>query len=367
MALAMKFFSSISTTRTHVLSRCTNSLFSANSGPGVIASLKVTSPQLQINRGHKRYVRAVKAVFKKRKEQMVKDNMGPLPPQPRNTYPEWNYNAELFGFGKRLNENFNKELLQRAFVERSYIIMEEEKQKKVGIEEPKIMLKDNTEFVLKGESLIKNFIKRYLRTVYPKYPEEGICSITDYLLSDAVLAEISRHIGTTDIILTSDHPPSVNSLANVLKAIIHALELSSGEERACAFIRDFIITYLSDKDINELWEINEPETVLASILQRDGRCEAEPRIIGDAGKGTILAAYQIGLFSDKEFIGMGFGESIAVARDMAARDALKRLFQTTERARPIPFNLVLKANDQKPFANISIQDWCEKNVKSLMT
>lgn len=312
-------------------------------------------------RGIKRFVVPVKKMMLKRKREM-----DPQPPQPRNTFIEWNYNAELFAFGKRLGEEFKKDYLQQAFVDRSYIIMEEEKQKKVGIEEPDISLKDNSEFVRLGELLISKYAKRYLRTVFPRFPEEGICSVSDYLLSDEVLADISKNIGTSDIILLSEHPPSTTTLANVLKAIVHALELSSGENRATLFVRDFIITYLSGKDINELWNIKDPEKVLASILERDGRSKQEPRLIAEAGKSTILAAYQVGLYSEKEFIGIGFGESIKVAKEIAAMDALKRMFHTTERANPIPFNLMLPSGKNDPFANLSIQDWCEKSVEMIL-
>uniref|UniRef100_A0A1B6MAC5 Large ribosomal subunit protein mL44 n=1 Tax=Graphocephala atropunctata TaxID=36148 RepID=A0A1B6MAC5_9HEMI len=322
----------------------------------------LTSKCLVLNRGIKRYVRQVKTAMKTRK-----DKMEPQPPQPRNTYAEWNYNSEMFAFGKRLNEDFNKEFLQQAFVERSYIIAEEEKQKKVGIEEPKILLKDNREYSKAGESIIAEYSKRYLRTIYPRFPEEGICSVCDYLLSDNVLADISKNIGTSDIILTPDHPPSVKTLANVLKAIVFSLNLSSGEDRANMFVRDFIITYLSGQDINELWSIKNPENLLASILQREGKSSAEPRLIGEAGNNTILAAFQVGLYCDKELIGTGFGESVTVAKETAAVDALKRLFHTTERAKPIPFNLQLASDKKEPFANVSIEDWCEKNIKSLVT
>jgi len=295
-----------------------------------------------------------------------KSAMDPKPPQPRSTYLEFNYNAEIFAFGKRLNEDFDKDLLQQAFVQRSYIVAEEENQKKLGIEEPNISLNDNTEFAQIGESLISDYIRRYLRTVYPRFPEEGISSVSDYLISDEVLAKISKSLGTTDIILTSEHPPSTETLANVLKAVVFALEQSSGIDRAHLFIRDFIITYLSEHDINDLWEIKNPENVLASILEKEGRGPAEPRMIGEAGKTTILAAFRVGLYSDRKLIGLGFGESINIAKEMAALDALKRLFNTTERAKPIPFNLSLPSNKKEPFANLSIQDWCEKNITKLV-
>jgi len=65
-------------------------------------------------------------------------------------------------------------LLQQALTERSYIIREEERQKNVGIEQPTLNLFDNKELVSKGSDFIDDVVKRYLRTVLPRLPEEGI-------------------------------------------------------------------------------------------------------------------------------------------------------------------------------------------------
>lgn len=64
--------------------------------------------------------------------------------------------------------------MQQALTERSYIIFEEERQKNVGIEQPTLNLTDNRELVTKGSEFIDDVIKRYLRTVLPRLPEEGI-------------------------------------------------------------------------------------------------------------------------------------------------------------------------------------------------
>lgn len=80
----------------------------------------------------------------------------------------------MYAFGKRLGEEFNNDFLRQALTERSYIIFEEERQKNVGIEQPTIDLIDNKELVAKGSDFIDDIVKRYLRTVLPRLPEEGI-------------------------------------------------------------------------------------------------------------------------------------------------------------------------------------------------
>lgn len=85
-----------------------------------------------------------------------------------------NYDSEIFAFGKRLGEEFDTKLLQQALTERSYIIREEEKQKSVGIELPILNLTDNIELSIKGLDFIDDIVKRYLRSILPRLPEEGI-------------------------------------------------------------------------------------------------------------------------------------------------------------------------------------------------
>lgn len=85
-----------------------------------------------------------------------------------------NYDTEIYAFSKRLGEEFNNDLLQQALTERSYIIREEERQKNVGIDQPTLNLSDNKELVSKGSDFIDDVVKRYLRTVLPRLPEEGI-------------------------------------------------------------------------------------------------------------------------------------------------------------------------------------------------
>lgn len=59
--------------------------------------------------------------------------MGPLPVKRRNTFLEWNYNSEIYAFSKRLNEDFNEDLLRRAFVHSSYRSQQEVSENQEGI------------------------------------------------------------------------------------------------------------------------------------------------------------------------------------------------------------------------------------------
>ncbi|KRT79671.1 hypothetical protein AMK59_8804, partial [Oryctes borbonicus] len=53
--------------------------------------------------------------------QRRRDKIGPPKPEPRSSYLEWNYDAEIFAFGKRLGEEFKEDVLRRALTHRSYV------------------------------------------------------------------------------------------------------------------------------------------------------------------------------------------------------------------------------------------------------
>lgn len=129
--------------------------------------------------------------------------MGPQPPQRRSGFIEWNWTSELFAFSKRLHEEFNPVLLQEALTVQSYIAEEERKQKEVGIEDPVTNLKDNSELASIGGDILSTYVEMFISSQLPKLPAAGVRSMRDYLLSDDVLAKLSQHIGTKDLILTA--------------------------------------------------------------------------------------------------------------------------------------------------------------------
>lgn len=267
--------------------------------------------------------------------------MGPEAELPRSSHSDWNYKAEIFAFGKRLSEQFDAAVLQQAFTHRSFIAQEEQKQLDVGIEQPELGLKDNRELAHLGEQLIYNYVEAFLLTTLPKLPAEGIRAIANGLTSPDKLADISKHLGTTDIILAAEFPVTEQLLTDTLKAVVGALYKSSGEERAFLFVRDFVCTQLNQRDVNEYWDIEHPLELLKLYCKEKKLGEPEPRSIGLVGKNTLLAAQRVGIYCNKQFVGSGFGEDVDTAIDEAARDCLRQLFGTELNRKPFDFSLQL--------------------------
>ncbi|XP_055904201.1 39S ribosomal protein L44, mitochondrial [Eupeodes corollae] len=309
--------------------------FIRNTLKTVLLSSQLKSyPQLNNTRSIKRWVAPTLRELRRRREKL-----GPELPEPRSQFLDWNYSAELYAFGKRLNEEFDQSSLQSALTNRSYIIQEENQQREVGIEEPQVNLTDNTKLMEKGAAIVADYIDAFLRYSLPKVPEEGIKAFAAYLMSEDTLAHVSRHLGLTELVFSGEYPPSNETMARSLLAVIGSLQESSGSEKAFSFIRDFICTQLNQKDLSELWVIEDPVEYLKSICKDLKLAEPEPRLIGEAGKNTVLAAYQVAIYSNKVQIGQGFGEDTQTAIQVASLDALRSLFGIQENMTPFNFEI----------------------------
>lgn len=264
----------------------------------------------------------------------------------RSGFIDWNFNAEIYSYGKRLQEDFDLTLLERAFVQRSYVIQEEIRLEKLGIDKPDLNLQDNRELADKGLKLANRYVETYLRYHLPHYPDEGIAAVKNYLLSTEQLAYISSNLGSKEIILAKEYPPSNESLARTFLAVIGALEQSQKDgslERPYNFIRDFICTHLNQVDINEVWKIQNPFEMLKKVCNKNGIKNIEPRIIGDLSKMDILACCRIGIYGSdtKKLLGTGFGDTYDNGVETASIDALSKMFGTFN-LRPFDFTISSK-------------------------
>lgn len=262
----------------------------------------------------------------------------------RSGFIDWNFKAEIYSYGKRLNENFDLALLEQAFVQRSYAIQEELRLEKLGVEKDEIpIIQDNRKLADKGLQLAKSYVESFLRYHLPQYPDEGITALLDFLLSTEKLAYISQNLGSKEIIMAAEYPPSDESLAQTLLAIIGALEESQTDgslERPYNFVRDFICTQLNQVDINEVWKIEKPFDLLKQVCASKNIKNIEPRIIGDLSKNDILACCRIGLYDSdtKKLLGTGYGDTYNNGIETASIDALSKIFGTFNLK---PFNYAL--------------------------
>uniref|UniRef100_A0A023GPE7 Large ribosomal subunit protein mL44 n=1 Tax=Amblyomma triste TaxID=251400 RepID=A0A023GPE7_AMBTT len=286
------------------------------------------------------YKRSLPAVLKEMKARRKK--AGPEPLRHRSVKLEWNYDAEIYAFARRLGESWSDITLRTAFVEESYVDREKKQREDLGMHSGgddfsgDIGLAPNTQLSAAGSDLCGRYVQDYLTHAFPGLPADGVEAVKRYLLSDATLSQVSSSIGTSDLIMCADFPPVEKTLANVLMALIGGLLKDSGLERAQLFVRDFVLTQLVGKDVCELWEIPDPFERLAVVLEETGRPPAEPRLLWESGRNTLEASFCVGLYSDRQLLGYSVGETLSIAQEMAARDALRRFFGLSQNSNALP-------------------------------
>lgn len=255
----------------------------------------------------------------------------------RTSFTDWNPSAELFAFSKRLSEDFQLPVLQQAFIHASYITQETGKQKEIGIEDPALDVKDNQTLIDSGTRLLNTYVSNFVAQKLTTAPAPLKSSVTEYLVSNEVLAKLAKNLGATELILSSEFPVQEETLANTFRAIVAALAESSGEERTNKFIHDFVCTTLSQLDWTELWKVENPFQELEKLCASTKLAPPEARLIGSCGTNTLLASYNVGIYCDKKMIGSGFGENVDIAIAEASADALRGLYKMRTHQQMVKF------------------------------
>ena len=263
--------------------------------------------------------------LKKRVDSLEKKGL--YPKRIRSEHIEWNHKAELYAFSQRLNEKFDQHLLLQAFTDPSHLRKEEQRLQELS-GEGRLEISSNKDLSLEGYQQMEVFISKYIAKKIPFLPEPGLRSFVGYLLSEETLAHVAKGLGCRDLILTEEHPPSTETYARCLCAIVQTLFESSGAERSQQFVVDFVLTQIVGLDLFDVWKVDEPWPLLGRTMAARGLGEPEGRLIGQLGPGTLESVYHVGIYSnEKELIGKGFGQTVAEAKDAAALDALRHLFK----------------------------------------
>nr|CAG4642815.1 EOG090X0DYO [Evadne anonyx] len=259
----------------------------------------------------------------------------------RNTFIEWNYNAELFAFGNRLGEKFDDNFLREALTDKSYIDREASKMSEVGLQ-PALAMKSNKELSERGQQQISKYVKGYLRAIFTEVPEEMIITIHDHLLSTEMLAYVGKNIGLGDLLLCAEFPCVDETFSTSFQALVAALEKSSGEERARRFVQDLVVTQLYSKDVNELWNPADPAGILNTLCDcLEVATSPVSRLIFESHhsvtfavcpqfrSNTVLEIYHRSIFGSirPNFLAIAVGAVVEAGFCMASYDVLFHMFR----------------------------------------
>lgn len=209
----------------------------------------------------------------------------------------------------------NKDILQQALTHRSFLN---------EYKTPKGKHNERLEFL--GDAVLELVITRYLFDKYPEKTEGDLTSIRSALVNATICAEIAKEINTNDYLLLSKGEAKDTGrareyiLANALEAIIGAIYLDSGYDKAENFIIKFF-TSKTEKIVEEkLWI--DAKSRFQEKAQEITSITPSYKTLKETGPDHDKK-FTVGVFLEHQQIAEGSGDSKQEAEQSAARNALK--------------------------------------------
>ena len=216
---------------------------------------------------------------------------------------------------KKIGIKFNnKDLLTQAVVHRSYLN-----------EHPDFKLDHNERLEFLGDAVLELVVTEYLYKNYPN-PEGELTNWRASLVNGDSLAEVGQGLAIESFILMSKgEAKDKNSkarqyiLANAMEAIIGAIYLEHGIEKAEKFITKNIISKLANILANKLYI--DPKSLFQEKAQEKLGVTPIYKVISSAGPDHAKV-FKVGVYLDKELIATGEGSSKQEAQIQAAQKGI---------------------------------------------
>ncbi len=208
----------------------------------------------------------------------------------------------------------NKDLLQQAFVHRSYLN-----------ENPEFHLKDNERLEFLGDAVLEMVVTEYLYQLYPN-SEGELTNWRAALVNAKMLAKIADKIKLNNYLLLSRGEAKDTGrarqyiLANAFEALIGAIYLDQGYEKSYQFIKREILKELPEIIKQKLYQ--DPKSEFQEKAQDKVGITPSYEVIKEWGPDHAKN-FIIGVYLDKELVAKGQGVSKQEAQEKAAQAGLK--------------------------------------------
>lgn len=250
----------------------------------------------------------------------------------RRVGTNWNYSAELSVLAYRVGvASPHLSALKVALRDRSL--------HRRSSSSPQPQPEDNGRLSVLGRSLLQHYVQDYLYFNYPNLEGAMLKDVANYLNSEAVLLELSGHLGVTQLIQTRrllGDPSNSQVITNAFAAVLGVLYEKQGAKIARSFVHDFVVAQLASKDLRDLVKLQHPRFMLYAVLKSKGWPRPLSRLISESGRATHFPSFVVGVYSGERQLGEGCGTSIKRAEKEAMLAALQTHFQTELSNCPLP-------------------------------
>lgn len=217
---------------------------------------------------------------------------------------------------KKIDFTFqNKDLLLMALTHRSYIN-----------ENPKWDQDHNERLEFLGDAVLELVVTEYLYKTYPN-PEGELTNWRAALVNAVTLSKITAEFNLNDYILLSRGEAKDTGrarqyiLANAMESLIGAIYIDQGYDASEKFIKKFILKELPGIIEKRLYR--DAKSLFQEMAQERVGITPTYEVLKEWGPDHARN-FQIGVFLEKEVVGIGDGPSKQEAQQVAASDALKK-------------------------------------------
>jgi len=209
----------------------------------------------------------------------------------------------------------DKKLLQQAFVHRSCLN-----------ENPGLKMDHNERLEFLGDAVLELAVTRFLFNNYPN-PEGELTTWRAALVNSKMLAETATKFGFNDyLMLSKGEAQDIGRarqfiLANTFEALIGAIYLDQGFEKAEKFIQDKLISELKRILENKLYL--DPKSHFQEEAQDRVGITPSYEVVKEEGPDHNKS-FVVGVYLNGELVAKGKGPSKQAAQEDAAKKGIKK-------------------------------------------
>jgi len=209
----------------------------------------------------------------------------------------------------------NKDLLEQAFIHRSYIN-----------ENPNVALSHNERLEFLGDAVLELVVTDFLYKKYPNYTEGELTALRSALVNAVIISQVALEIGMNDYLLLSRGEAKDNGkarqyiLANTYEAYVGALYLDQGMETTYKFINKSLLPKTEEIVSKKLWR--DSKSLVQEKAQELVLVTPSYKVLNESGPDHDRH-FTVGIFFGSNKIAEGRGKSKQEAEQKAAEAALK--------------------------------------------
>ena len=176
-----------------------------------------------------------------------------------------------------------------------------------------------------GDAVLELVSSDYLYSKYPKITEGELTKKRASMVCEPSLAFCARRFDLPRFILLGKGEEMTGGrkrdsiVSDATEALIGAIYLDGGFERAASFIRSFILDNLGEQEI-----FSDSKTILQEIVQEEGSQAVEYRLVSEQGPDHDKS-FTVHVLLGSRILGEGTGHTKKAAEQAAAAKAVKEL------------------------------------------